>query len=457
MATPIFLRRDKDGRALYRIRYQPGGKYKASFTGPHADCLTWHAGQVAADAAMKEVARATSHPATPGRQGGSGTVRDLVEKFRRELDGLASAHSRGGQLNSMLRSGAAFIDRQAVDVTPDDLRDWFKLRLKTPMRGGKLMKPSVVKTQLAEWRRIFHRGAINGWCGLTRQSVNPADLDASELPKLNPEGRPVKMVARDRALADGEWERWLAAAHKYFERQNQWEAVAINGFSVHEIREMGGTFSMPNYAQRKRGAPCGHGNFSDPRTWKEVHPYALIHIIEWKRLTGMRHTETLKLKIANAKSEKTIKLILTKTGDDQTRALAPEVWPWLKEYLRKRTEWIGRSLRKDEPLFPWYTSIKNISTHFRRICDMAGIEGLVAHDLRADFATRIVDRLGGNISAAQRFTGHKDPKTLMKIYYRLSPEKAADMLRHPEVIDVEKHESERAAVYARMGEEEVAD
>jgi len=107
----------------------------------------------------------------------------------------------------------------------------------------------------------------------------------------------------------------------------------------------------------------------------------------------------------------------------------PEVKRWLEEYLADYERLYGRKPQATDPLLPWNKTLSALSTAFQRACKLAGIEGLQLRDIRADFATRVVDRLKGNVGAAQRFTGHRDPKTLMRIYYRLTPEKAADMLR----------------------------
>jgi integrase len=420
MAKPIFLRRE-NGQDICRIKFHADKKYRATFTGPSEECVEWWWRQKLAyeDAKKGEVAPATS----PLRPNGGGTVRELVEHFRRSLEdrGLASAKDRGFKLNAMLRSGAAFVDRQAVHVAEsDDMQTWFDKAINGTKRGGKLYKPATVISQRDEWRRVFRYGIRKQLCGLTRQSRNPA-LDI-EMPKRNAEGRPVKMTARDRVLEAGEWERWLKAANEYLQRQNQFELVEMNGRRDPQI-------VMPNYVKRKGGVPCGHGNFPDPRACEEVHPYALIHLATWKYLTGMRMREILRLKVDDV-SEKIAKLVLTKTGEDQKRALSGEAWEWLKGYLTKRKEWIQCSLRKDEPLFPWYASEKNISTQFRRICDLAKIEGLQLRDLRADFATRLVLELDGNLGVVRRFTGHSaDGRVLEKIYVRVSPEKAADILR----------------------------
>jgi len=418
VAKPIYVRRE-NGRDIYRIKFQPEGKYQASFTGPYEECEAWWWRQKLAydDSEHGEVARATS-PAPANR---GGTVRELVELFRRSLEErrLASAKDRSFKLNAMLRSGVAFVDRQAAAISNDDFQAWFDKAINATKRGGKLYTPATVISHRDEWRRVFRYGIRKQLCGLTRQSPNPA-LDI-EMPKRNAEGRPVRMVARDRVLEDGEWDRWLKAANEYLRRQNHFELIEMNGRRDPQI-------VMPNYAQRKNGAPCGYGNFADLRTCEEVHPYALIHLATWKYLTGMRMREILRLRVGDV-SEKIAKLVLTKIGEDQQRALAPEAWVWLTAYLKKRKEWIGRSLSKDEPLFPWYASEKNISTQFRRICDLAGIEGLQLRDLRADFATRLTLELEGNLSVAQRFTGHTDPRVLQKIYVRVSSEKAADILR----------------------------
>jgi len=128
----------------------------------------------------------------------SGTVRELVEHYRAEIlpDHRSGKHT-GRLLDGMLRT-AAFVERPALSLTEEDFEKWFKARLRMRKRGGELVKPSTVLFELGTWRRVFNAGRLNGWCGLTRRSPNPCT--ELNLPKQNLEGRPVKMVTRERML-----------------------------------------------------------------------------------------------------------------------------------------------------------------------------------------------------------------------------------------------------------------
>lgn len=71
--------------------------------------------------------------------------------------------------------------------------------------------------------------------------------------------------------------------------------------------------------------------------------------------------------------------------------------------------------REGQPYSP-----HKISMAFRRACKRAGIENLRFHDLRHDFASKIIQR-GGNIYALRELLGHKDMRMTVR-YAHLAPE-----------------------------------
>jgi len=364
MAKPI---RCAPGK--FRIRFQPKGGYAGSKTGTYQECLDWFVEQKAAWLARSQPPARAPRP-MPNDVGD--TVREMIEKYRREIADLKSAKSTGCTLNSLLRT-AAWVHRPAAEITEGAVEDWIKARLRSTLPNGELIEPSTMLFELGVWRRMFRIAARKGWCGLTRHSINPA-MDV-QVPKRNPEGKLVAMKVRDRLPTGEEWDRLIAAIRRY----------------------------------------CGGKNtvFED--------------IVRFAKLSGFRRSECLRAKVGDIKG-KIARLKLTKNGEDQKRSITPELEEWSDAYLRRRAEYLGRSLDPDEPLFPWYSSAEVFTSIFRRICNEAGIIGLQFRDLRAHFCTDVGVRTG-NSAVAIKFSGHRTTRVFDRVYMRLTPEQASDLLR----------------------------
>jgi integrase len=74
-------------------------------------------------------------------------------------------------------------------------------------------------------------------------------------------------------------------------------------------------------------------------------------------------------------------------------------------------------------------TVAGIKTLWRRLCKAAGVEGLRFHDLRHDFASKLL-RETGNLKLVQRALNHADLKTTSRYAHVLDDEVAEALERH---------------------------
>ncbi len=149
--------------------------------------------------------------------------------------------------------------------------------------------------------------------------------------------------------------------------------------------------------------------------------------------TGMRLGEQLRLSWERVDFSPGV-LILTKTksGKDREVPMNPEVFEILKALLEGSA---GKGYVFINP--ETGTRVKEIKTGFRTALKMAGIEGLVWHDLRATFGTRLGEA-GFDAFTIAALMGHSDIHTTARYVRATERNKRAAveaaMLGSPKVV-----------------------
>ena len=162
-------------------------------------------------------------------------------------------------------------------------------------------------------------------------------------------------------------------------------------------------------------------------------PRALKPMVKVALGTGMRLGEQLRLSWERVDFSPGV-LILTKTksGKDREVPMNPEVFEILKALLEGSA---GKGYVFINP--ETGTRVKEIKTGFRTALKMAGIEGLVWHDLRATFGTRLGEA-GFDAFTIAALMGHSDIHTTARYVRATERNKRAAveaaMLGSPKVV-----------------------
>lgn len=130
--------------------------------------------------------------------------------------------------------------------------------------------------------------------------------------------------------------------------------------------------------------------------------------------TAMRAGELLSLSPEQVHLDKRyVHLDKTKNGDSRDVPLSKEAVRLFKLLV----PYNGRMFQ---------ISSKTLDTLFRRARDAAGISGLHFHDTRREATTRLSKKL--EVMELAAMTGHRDLKTVMRVYYSAEPMEAAKKL-----------------------------
>lgn len=125
--------------------------------------------------------------------------------------------------------------------------------------------------------------------------------------------------------------------------------------------------------------------------------------------TGLRKNEQLRLKVEQLDfARKVIIATRTKAGKNREVPMNSEV----REILSR----LARHKRSGDYVFvspKTGTRFKDIKHSFRKACELAGIEGLVWHDLRATFGTRLGEA-GFDAFTIAQLMGHSDVRTTQR-------------------------------------------
>jgi integrase len=107
------------------------------------------------------------------------------------------------------------------------------------------------------------------------------------------------------------------------------------------------------------------------------------------------------------------------------------IWPlrgnhaeFVFTFTAERTWPGGRIKGQHYPL-----TVAGVKTLWRRLCKAAGVKGLRFHDLRHDFASKLL-RETGNLKLVQRALNHADLKTTSRYAHVLDEEVAEALERH---------------------------
>ena len=115
---------------------------------------------------------------------------------------------------------------------------------------------------------------------------------------------------------------------------------------------------------------------------------------------------------------------------------ASAVRPWRSVLEMRRTDPTGQLLPPDAYVFGNAVGerLTSIRTAWRNTCRRAGIEGLHFHDLRREFACRLVESSAG-LHDVREFLGHANITTTSR-YVRSTPVRLAQALERMEASTV---------------------
>lgn len=146
--------------------------------------------------------------------------------------------------------------------------------------------------------------------------------------------------------------------------------------------------------------------------------------------TGMRASELSGI-TATQVAAKSVVLRDTKNGTKREVPLSEKAIGALAQPPRSQDAECGnigeRERRQDAPIFNITSG--SISSLFARYCTQLGIEGLTFHCLRRTAATRLSERL--TVLELCAMFGWKDPRVVVKHYYKADPEAIARKLNAP--------------------------
>ena len=131
-------------------------------------------------------------------------------------------------------------------------------------------------------------------------------------------------------------------------------------------------------------------------------------IIELALELGMRRSEIANVKAQHVKGN--LLLIPVAKTKPRTIPLTPKAQQLLKYNL------------------PMKMSSNAIHLSWKRICKRHGIEDARFHDLRHEALSRMFEVKSLNLPEVQLFSGHLEPRTLMRVYANLRPKDLADKL-----------------------------
>jgi len=131
-------------------------------------------------------------------------------------------------------------------------------------------------------------------------------------------------------------------------------------------------------------------------------------IIELALELGMRRSEIANVKAQHVKGN--LLLIPVAKTKPRTIPLTPKAMQLLKYNL------------------PIKMSSNAIHLSWKRICKRHGIEDARFHDLRHEALSRMFEVKSLNLPEVQLFSGHLEPRTLMRVYANLRPKDLADKL-----------------------------
>lgn len=282
------------------------------------------------------------------------------------------------------------------EVRPAQINDFVQDRLED-------VAPSTVKRQLDLIRSIINR-ALTSWS--YHLSVNP----------MTGVKYPVFFNERDRRLENDEEVRLMEAAR----HEDQFRSLQLHADAL-AAEEVQAALALPTQYQQNeaRKAALEKGR---RRALEEGYPLARLWetFITFQLATAARRGETLALTWDRVNWEKqTAHVPTSKNGRPRHLSLRRDVLDLLEQ------------LPRDSDLV-FDIGIKELLKAWKKICDNAGIEGLVIHDCRHEGLSRAAESgLFPTILDLQGYSGHRDLRSLSR-YVHLSPTTRAKRLEAAE-------------------------
>jgi len=289
-----------------------------------------------------------------------------------------------GRRQSQRSEAAVFIRKPFANLLPEDFRDYMDERLSAA-------EPATVDREL-DMFRIVCNTAMTAW----RIHLHLSPMAGLERPKYFNE--------RDRRLRGDEEARLMMSA---YEEDRVWSTRALGN-------ELFAQADTDTKYQRVKANKEARQVVEEEASLVPMFQT----FIQFQLMTGARRSETLNIKWDQVRlDEQTAFLSETKNGRARTLPLRS----FLVELLRKLP-------RTSEYVFP--IGVDYLRKAWKRICEGAGIatEGedrLRIHDLRHEAISRVAEagsRTPGGFSLLdlQAFSGHRDPRMLMR-YAHLAP------------------------------------
>ena len=294
------------------------------------------------------------------------TIRELADKY------LVAG---GSQITySIVIRMADFLDETAASLTPLAVSTW---RVKEKERTGN--KDSSLNKKISSLRAILNFGVINGLI-----EANPI----ANVKKL----KEVDSKAKTRYLTEDERARLLAALDKYDEEQREARARSRHHSNRRYLPSMEG-WAFANYFKPVILLSLNTG----------IRRHALLSL-RWDDVDLEAGTVTLRAE--TAKNKKAAVLPLNNTALNV-----------LRRWREQRTD--------DNPLiFPSPQTggvMDNCDSSFRWLLREAGITKFRWHDMRHDFASRLV-MAGVDLNTVRELMTHSDISMTLR-YAHLAPEK----------------------------------
>lgn len=312
-------------------------------------------------------------------------LEDSRGELKRKLAQDAAARERGeagGWTNGRKRARRTPIEhlewlhKPFASVQPTDIEEYLHARVE-------VVAPATADRELDLLSAVFNV-AIRTW--------------RIEVPRSPMEGvrRPRYWNERDRLLVRDEEERLVAAACE----EDRLRSIELECERLLEpYRE--GALAM-SYANRKRFMAEARKSVL-PKA-QAAHPHiALFEVfIRFQFATAARRGESLKLRWEHMDVEAhTAFLPETKNG-------VPRKLPLMTSIVTA----LAALPCDDERVFP--ISLDQLKNAWKRICTAAGIDDLHIHDLRHEAISRVADTGAFTLVDLQAYSGHKDPRCLMR-------------------------------------------